>query len=206
MVELLDDVVDVLKEAEQEPVVRLPDQLTYLLGEPDVVDRIIETSGRGVVLHDLQPVPRLQALKQGFDREGLRKVQGQLNSLGKDTAIVEVDRDDVRASVGHSLEELEEAARTMGEPDIEGQEAEGGKPGLEIADPIEFRDYPGIFLLGTGHLEEDGVSVDPMIVLDPVYIDRVLLQELGNPVEGPGLVGDTGNERVPIGHGDRSYR
>ena len=205
VLEFLDHVVDVLEQAEQEPVVGVVDQIPDLFREPDVVDGVVEPSRGRVVLDDLETEPRLEPVQQDLDGRRLREVQGQLDPFGVDTAVVEVDRGDVRAGIGDLLQELEETTRAVGEPDIEGQEPERGKTRLQVTHLLEPADDACIPVRRAGDLEEDDVPVDPVVVLDPVDVDGVRPEQFCHPVKGAGLVGHTGDERVPVRHGDR-YR
>ena len=197
--------VDVLEQAEQEPVIGVVDQLPDLFREPDVVNGVVEPSRGRVVLDDLETEPRLEPVQQDLDGRRLREVQCQLDPFGVDAAVVEVDRCDVRAGVGDLLQELEETTRAVGEPDIECQEPERGKTRLQVAHLLEPGDDACIPVCRAGDLEEDDVPVDPVVVLDPVDIDGVRPEQFCHPVKGARLVGHTGDERVPVRHGDR-YR
>ncbi len=117
VLEFLDHVVDVLEQAEQEPVVRVADQVPDLLCQPHIVDGVVEPPRGRIVLNDLEPVSRLEPVEQGFDGRRLREVQSQLDPFGAHTAVVKVDRDDIRAGVRDFLEKSEEAARAVGEPE-----------------------------------------------------------------------------------------
>ena len=117
--------------------------------------------------------------------------------------VVEIDPDDIRASVGDLLEELEEASGAVRKPYRECQKPERGQAGLEISYPFKLPDDGGVPVIRPCHLEENGVPVDPVVVLDPIDIDLVGPEELGDPMQGSGFVGDAGDERVPCGQVNR---
>ena len=66
-------------------------------------------------------------------------------------------------AVSDLLQELEETARAVGEPDVEGQEPERGKTRLQVAHLLEPADDACIPVRRAGDLEEDDVPVDPVV-------------------------------------------
>ena len=136
--ELLDDMVDVVQEGEEEPILRTPDQSPHRLGEPDVEDGIIKSLPGCVVLEDLKPIPRFQPIEQTLHDRRLFDVQADGDPSGIRSAVIKVDVGDVCARSGDVGEEVEESPGLMGEVYRELEKPKRGERLLEVADRMEI--------------------------------------------------------------------
>ena len=110
-------------------------------------------------------------------------------------SVVEVQERDVRAGSSGVAEELEEHPRLVRQVYRELEVSQGRQGRLQVSYGLQVPGYLLWRVLARVDLPEDDVGIYPPIIVDAVYVAPVTLDDLSGPVQCPGIIRHSGDER-----------
>ncbi len=130
----------------------------------------------------------LSSIKEVIDDGGLLDVQAHFQPVWVFSTIVEVDVRDVCPTGRDVLEKIKEGAGLVRQVDVKRENPKRWKGLLQISDGVQIVLHRPVYFLCCRHFKENRGCVDPSVVVNPVDIAVVLLDDLGCSMESTRLV------------------